>query len=736
MKSVSRLRPFALALFAALSLGACSSAQVTEAPVQPTAPTAATPEVEPEPGLLRAAERIELRGNELGSMWTFENAPLDQWQDRYGFRPDAEWLEHVRLSSVRYGTFCSASFVSPEGLVMTNHHCARSCVEAVSNAQHDYVEDGFYAETREQEVVCPNLYLDQLAGIEDVTARVRAATGATDRETADAQQAMRTRIEEECEAATDFECQVVTLYHGGQYQLYRYRRYAPVKLVFAPELQAGFYGGDPDNFTYPRYALDVSFVRAYNPDGTTPASTDPHYFRWDEDGPDEGELVFITGNPGTTSRGFTVSQVLYERNIRHPFLVQAYTLRHEALQRWAARGPEQDRQVRQEVFSISNSLKAFGGQLGGLQDTLLMARKIRWESEFRDRVRADPELQRQYGDVWNRIAALQPRFMELRPRVWLYQPAFLGAPHEVLGNTLVNFVRQSALPEAERMQQFRGEGLERARTQLTTQTLDPEYSIPLLANRLEMARRYLPVNDPLRQAVRSGETPEQAASRIIRGSRLGDVAFRREIMDGGVAALEASTDPLLSLLVRMNTEFAGLLEQWNELNAQQTVQTGRLAQALFAAYGTQLPPDATFTLRISDGVVRGYEYNGTLAPPFTTFFGMYDRAASFGNEMPFTLPETFEERREHVSMPTRFNMVTTNDITGGNSGSPMIDRNARVVGIAFDGNIEQLPTQFLYSSDRARTVAVHSAGILEALRAVYQAQRLVDEILAASGDDR
>lgn len=732
MKSVSRLRPFALALFAALSLGACSSAQVTEAPVQPTAPTAATPEVEPEPGLLRAAERIELRGNELGSMWTFENAPLDQWQDRYGFRPDAEWLEHVRLSSVRYGTFCSASFVSPEGLVMTNHHCARSCVEAVSNAQHDYVEDGFYAETREQEVVCPNLYLDQLAGIEDVTARVRAATGATDRETADAQQAMRTRIEEECEAATDFECQVVTLYHGGQYQLYRYRRYAPVKLVFAPELQAGFYGGDPDNFTYPRYALDVSFVRAYNPDGTTPASTDPHYFRWDEDGPDEGELVFITGNPGTTSRGFTVSQVLYERNIRHPFLVQAYTLRHEALQRWAARGPEQDRQVRQEVFSISNSLKAFGGQLGGLQDTLLMARKIRWESEFRDRVRADPELQRQYGDVWNRIAALQPRFMELRPRVWLYQPAFLGAPHEVLGNTLVNFVRQSALPEAERMQQFRGEGLERARTQLTTQTLDPEYSIPLLANRLEMARRYLPVNDPLRQAVRSGETPEQAASRIIRGSRLGDVAFRREIMDGGVAALEASTDPLLSLLVRMNTEFAGLLEQWNELNAQQTVQTGRLAQALFAAYGTQLPPDATFTLRISDGVVRGYEYNGTLAPPFTTFFGMYDRAASFGNEMPFTLPETFEERREHVSMPTRFNMVTTNDITGGNSGSPMIDRNARVVGIAFDGNIEQLPNQFLFDDAAGRTVAVHSQGILEALRSIYRADRIVNEIVGAA----
>jgi len=732
MPSALHCRTYPVLLVAAVLLSACMGSQRTEAPVRPTAPTAATPAVEPDPGLLRAAARTELRGNELGSMWTFENAPLDQWQERYGFRPDEAWLDHVRLSSVRFGTFCSASFVSPDGLVMTNHHCARSCVEAVSTEGNDYVVNGFQAETREQEVVCPNLYLDQLAEIEDVTSRVRAVTAASDRETADAQQAMRTRIEEECEAATDFECQVVTLYHGGQYQLYRYRRYSPVKLVFAPELQAGFYGGDPDNFTYPRYALDVSFVRAYNPDGSTPASTDPHYFRWDDDGPDEGELVFITGNPGTTSRGFTVSQVLYERNVRHPFLVDAFTLRHDALQAWAARGPDQDRQVRQEIFGISNSLKAYGGQLGGLRDTLLMARKVRWENEFRDRIRADAELQRQYGDVWNRIAALQPRLMELRPRAWLYQASFLASPHETLGNTLVNFVRQSALPEGERMQQFRGDALERVRNQLTTQTLDASYSIPLLANRFEMARRYLPASDFVNRAVRAGETPLQAATRIINGTRLGDVAFRQEIMNGGVATLEATTDPLLSLLVRMGTEFADVLEEWNELTAQETVLEGRLAQALFAAYGTQLPPDATFTLRISDGVVRGYEYNGTLAPAFTTFFGMYDRAASFDGEMPFTLPESFEERRAHVDMSTRFNMVTTNDITGGNSGSPMIDREARVVGIAFDGNIEQLPNQFLYDDAAGRTVAVHSEGILEALRDIYQADRIVNEIEAGS----
>ncbi|HUF11639.1 MAG TPA: S46 family peptidase [Longimicrobiales bacterium] len=738
MISAHRLRATSASLAAVLFLGACAGAQRTEAPVQTTAPTAATPAVQPDPDLLRAAERIELSGNELGSMWTFENAPVEQWQVRYGFGPDQEWLDHVRLASVRFGTFCSASFVSPGGLVMTNHHCARSCVEDVSTEASDYVVNGFYAETPEREVVCPNLYLDQLAEIEDVTDRVSAAAaaGATDQEIAEAEAALRAEIEQECEAATEFECQVVTLFYGGQYQLYRYRRYAPVKLVFAPELQAGFYGGDLDNFTYPRYALDVAFVRAYQPDGATAAST-PDYFRWNPDGADEGEVVFITGNPGTTSRGFTVSQALYERNLRHPFLVDAFELRRDYLQAWAERGPEEEREVREDIFSIENSLKAYAGQLRGLEDPQLMAGKIRSENEFRDRIRADQALQREYGNVWNRIAALQPRIIELRPKVWLYNPQFFGSPHAILGGTLVTYVRELAKPESERAAQFRGDALERVRTALREQTVDPEMSIPMLAARLELARRYLPETDFLRRSVRAGETSGQAAARIIGGTRIADPAFRESIMEGGVTALDASTDPLLSLLARMSTGLAEASDAWREVTAAETVLESRLAQALFAAYGTDLPPDATFTLRISDGIVAGYPYNGTVAPPFTTFFGMFDRAASFEGEMPYTLPESFARREDQLDKSTFLNMVTTNDITGGNSGSPMIDRDARVVGIAFDGNIQQLPNQFLYDDAAGRTVAVHSAGILEALSSVYQAERIVREILdAADGDDR
>lgn len=727
IRSVRRLSSIGALI---LLVGACATGPTrTEAPVAAAPPTAATPAVEPEPALLRAAERAELTGTELGSMWTFENAPVEYWQERYGFTATSDWLDHVRLASVRFGTFCSASFVSPDGLVMTNHHCARSCVEDVSTAQNDYVVNGFLAETRAEEQVCPGLFLDQLIEIEDVTGQVQAAgAGGTDREVAGARDSVRQAIESRCEAESSYECQVVSLYHGGQYQLYRYQRYQPVKLVMAPELQAGFFGGDPDNFTYPRYALDVAFVRAYTDDGATPAST-PHYFEWDADGADEEELVFITGNPGGTDRLATVAQLMYERGVRHPFLVDAFKLRSGYLKRYAEQGPEQETEVRGDIFSVENSIKAFSGQLGGLEDTLLLARKIRWEQEFQRRVRQDPELQRRYGDVWSRIASLQPRMMELRPRVWLYNYQFFPSPHTQIAGLLIDYLRESALPESERSRGFQGEGLARVRQMLEQAAPDADRSIPVLAARLELARQYLPADDPLNRAIRSGESPEQAAGRLIRGSRVGEPGYRQTLMQAGAAALDTASDPMLALVRDMKSNYERASEAWQEVTAREAVQEERLAKALFAVYGTRLPPDATFTLRISDGVVRGYPYNGTIAPSKTTFYGMYGHAASHENEMPWQLPRSFDERRDAIDMSTPFNFVSTNDITGGNSGSPMIDRDARVVGIAFDGNIEQLPNEFLFTDRVGRTVAVHSAGIIEALRSVYQAEALVAEIL-------
>jgi hypothetical protein len=416
---------------------------------------------------VRSAERTELTGTEIGTMCTFENAPLDYWEETYGFRPTDEWLEKVRLSSVRYGQICSASFVSPNGLVMTNHHCARSCAEAVSTAAEDRVETGYYAPTREEELECPGLFLDQLISISDVTERIRSAApaGASNTEIAAAQEAEREAIQEACEADSDLTCQVVSLYQGGQHQLYRYKRYAPVKLVFIPELQAGFFGGDPDNFTFPRYVLDAAFVRAYEEDGVTAAST-PHYFEWDPEGAEEDELIFVTGNPGSTSRLATVSQVMYEAHYRHPFIVGMLESQREVLQLIASYGPEAERSVRDNLFSVENSLKAYSGQLEGLRDTLLLGTKIRWEDNFQSKIDADPSLQAEYGDTWSRLAEIQEEKRLVSPRLNAYNAEFMGSPHLMYAVGLVRYVSEMAKPEAERSTEFQGDAVTQLETML------------------------------------------------------------------------------------------------------------------------------------------------------------------------------------------------------------------------------------------------------------------------------
>jgi len=712
-------------------LGASGTGLASQAAPQQTGPR-----LVPSPEAQRVGTNARLSGVETGTMWTFENAPLDYWASTYDFRPTEEWLEHVRLSSVRFGEICSASFVSPTGLVMTNHHCARDCVEAVSTAATDLVETGFYAPTNAEELLCPDLFLDQLVEISDVTDRVRAVApeGGTSRQIADAQEQERGEIEDQCEATSERECQVVSLYHGGQYQLYEYRRYSPVKLVFAPELQAGFFGGDPDNFTYPRYALDVAFVRAYEPDGRTPAAT-PHFFQWDPEGAVEGELVFVTGNPGSTDRGATVGQLLYEQAYRHPFLVQVLEGQRRVLQRIATYGPEAERSVRDQLFGVENSLKAYRGQLDGLRDTLLMGQKIRWEAEFRGRIAADPDLAEEFGDTWNRLTDIQMEKMRVSPALNANDPAFGGGdPVVQLAITLVRYAREMARPEAERAEEFRGEAL--AATEATLRGplgFPPELAQMLIEMRLEMADRWLEPDDPFRAvAFRPDESPAEAARRLLAETEVLDPARRATLMSEGVTAIAASDDPLIRLAVHMVDAHDELLPRWEDIQAAEVVEEERLARAQFAAFGTDLPPDATFTLRISDGLIQRYPYNGTFAPATTRFGGMFERAASFGNEMPWTLPSRFAEHRADVRMDAPLDFVTTNDITGGNSGSPMIDREARVVGLAFDGNIEQLPNEFLFRTTAGRTVGVHAAGIAEALRSVYEAEGLLAELLGAA----
>jgi hypothetical protein len=727
-------------LLAAAWLAACAAAPPTATPAAGPIPAAAAPHpavdarLQPPEAAQRASAGMQPTGLELGTMWTFENPPLQFWRDRYDFSASQEWLDNVRLASVRYGQGCSASFVSPDGLVMTNHHCARQCIEDVSTAEVDHVATGFHARTRAEERVCPNLFLDQLLAIEDVTERVRAAApaGATSQQVAEAQAAESQRIQQECTERTGNTCQVVPLYQGGQHQLYTYRRFAPVKLVFAPDLAAGFFGGDPDNFTYPRYALDVTFVRAYDADGNMPAST-PNYFRWSPQGAVEDDLVFVTGNPGSTSRLITLTQLMYERSYRHPFLVSLLAGQREMLLAMAAQGPEQERQVRQQLFGVENSLKAYSGQLAGLRDTLLVAQKIAWERDLRQRVNAEAQA-RQYADVWDRLAEIQRDKLMLNPIVNLSNAALIGAPHLAIAGQLSGWLQAAALPEVQRPMAFRGERFAQVQQALSQPSPIPEVqAAAALALQLQLARDWLPPEHVIVSALlRPGETPQQAAQRLVRASRVGDLAYRQAVMAAGAAAADTITDPLFRAARTMDSIYNVVLPQWRTLVAEESVQRQRLARALFAVHGTRFPPDATFTLRIADGIVAGYPYNGTVAPYRTTYYGMFARSAEFDNRDPWTLPAAFAERRGSIDMGTAVNFVSTNDITGGNSGSPVIDRQARIVGIAFDGNIEQLPNEFVYRTELGRTVSVHSAGIIEALRSVYQAHALVNELLGTN----
>lgn len=713
--------------------GGCAGTTLPPEPIVDLTPSAtATPAGLDVPAeALAAAGSVELTGTETGTMWTFENAPLDYWEETYGFRPSSEWLDHARLSSVRFGTFCSASFVSGSGLVMTNHHCARSCVDAVATPEADYLRDGFLAREKNDEPGCPGLALDQLVEVSDVTEQLVGSQpeGMTAAERSEALALLSGELKDACEQDSDRVCEIVSLFNGGQYMLYEYERYSDIRLVFTPELQIGFFGGDPDNFTYPRYNLDISFVRAYGSDGQ-PAET-PHYFAWNPDGPEEGEVIFVTGQPGSTSRQITVSQYMYEREVRHPLLLDFFDQRLETLKATASRDPELGRELSNSIFSLENTQKLFRGELKGLRSSELTARKVAWEADLRDRLATSAAGAASFDGLWIAMARIENEKAGLYPRLVIDSPTNLFASgHLQLAARLVTYVQQMQLPDAERRGAYREDNIEGARRQIESpDAINNEQSIAMLAGRIEIAIGWLDETDPLVATVRSGETPETAARRLIANSQISDAAFRGAALNMTPTELAASGDPLVDLASGLIDATEAVAGPWNSMREREAAESARFADAVFAAFGTDIPPDATFTLRISDGVVKRYPYNGTVAPPVTTLHGLYARSAEFGNEDPWTLPAKWLEARSRMDLSTPLNFVSTNDITGGNSGSPLIDRDGRLVGIAFDGNIESFPNEFLFAAPNGRTVSVHSAGIIEILRGVYQADALVNELL-------
>ncbi len=669
---------------------------------------------------------------EFGTMWTFDAPPLDYWEATYGFRPDQGWLDHVRMASVRLPG-CSSSFVSADGLVMTNHHCARGCISAVSTQTENYQATGFVANTRAEEKRCPGVWVDQLQAIEDVTTRVRAAVTAADPVRQGAQRdSVITRLTEECSAASGLNCQLVTLYQGGMYSLYKFRRFDDVRLVMAPEGQAAFFGGDPDNFTFPRYDMDLTLYRVY----VNGAPYRPeHYLRWSEAGAKEGELVFVIGNPGSTGRLLTLAQMEYLRDVQYPSQLAGYQRQLAVLRQLSARGEAERRRYENQIFGLENSHKATSGYLAGLLDQARMAKKKAFEEDFRSRINADPELRRKYGGAWDAIARAQAELATFASQRTFH--GFGGSQLLALAGNLAQLPEQAALPDSLRLPTFRGDRLETFRRQLARETAyDLEVEELNLADQLRAAREALPEGDPFLRAVLAGRMPEAAARALVSGTRLTEASARQALAEGGAAAVAASTDPMMVVARAIHPLAKGAAERAAPLNAALASNAELVGQAIFAAYGHALPPDATFTLRITDGVVQRYPMNGTYAPYKTTFYGLFARAAEFDNQGPWALAPRWAAARDRLDLSLPLNFVSTSDIIGGNSGSPLVNRAGEVVGLAFDGNIEFLPNRFVFDDQAGRTVSVHSSAIIEALRKVYDAGAIADELQGRGGGRR
>jgi Peptidase S46 len=662
-------------------------------------------------------------------MWTFDNPPSKQLKEKYDFTPAQSWLDHLRLSCVRLNDGGSGSFVSPHGLLLTNHHVARGQLQKNSTSAHDYLKNGFYAKTQEEEMKSQDLEVNVLVSMEDVTGRVLDAVkkAQTAEQAFAARRAITADIARESEKKTGLRSDVVTLYQGGEYWLYRYKRYTDVRLVFAPEQQIAFFGGDPDNFTYPRYDLDLALFRVYE-NGKPIDSKD--YLTWRPEGAADEELVFVAGHPASTSRLDTMAQLLYDRDSVEPNLLKIFKHRIAVLTEYSAQGAEQAREAASRIFGLQNSLKVFEGRYKGLLDPAVMGKKQTEEEQFKAAVVGNPEWKDAYGGAWNAIAEA-----EKKAAMRVKQEFFTGLDSQLanIAQEIVQYVAEIKKPDGERLDGYHDAQLESLKFELASPA--PIYKGMEIARMTGALRQDQEENgnDPFLQLVLKGKPPSEVATELVNGTKLTDPAVREQLIDGGENAVAASQDSMIVLARKLDPMRRDRIK-WNEDNVESVEKRAgeQLGKARFLVYGKSTYPDGTFTLRLSYGQVKGYPMNGTKAPPKTTFYGLYDRANSFGLKGPFFLPSRYSDGRSKLDLATPLNFVTTNDITGGNSGSPVVNRNGEIVGLIFDGNIESLVGDFVYDGEANRAVAVHTAAITEALKTLYGAQAVIDEMQGSS----
>ncbi len=678
--------------------------------------------------LITIASLLPLAASADEGMWTIDNFPADTVAEKYGVEIDDDWLRAAQLATTRLENGCTGSFASPNGLILTNNHCVWSCIRNLSSDERNLSNEGFFAEKQQDELQCPGQQVSVLLDFDEVTDEVAEAVGDQDDAEANAaRKAALTRLESECEAAADgaLRCEAVSLYNGGQYFIYRYKRYEDVRLVFAPELDIGAFGGDPDNFNFPRWSFDMSFLRAYE-DGE-PAET-PNYFAWRESGPAAGEAVFITGHPGSTERQLTMAQLKMLRDVVFPSWLIRYSELRGRLLAWQDTSEAAARAVQQRILGLENGIKVRRNELKALLNDEMMARKAAEERDLRAAVAADPELAARYGEAWTLIENAVEVQRNLHDEyLFIENSAGFNSDLFDYARAIVRGTAEREKPNEERLRAYTDTALPGLEARLlAARPVDKAYDKLTLEFSLEKLREYLGPDSRYVKQVLGNTSPEDVAERLVDGSRLDDPDYRRLLWEGGVAAVRASDDPMIALALALDDDARALRKRYeDEVEAPITRGEEMIADARFRIYGTDTYPDATFTLRVTYGAVVGWQERGEMIEPFTYTERLFERATG---ERPFLVPPSWRDAREELDPDTPFNFVATTDITGGNSGSPMIAPDGNLVGLAFDGNIHSIAGAYWFDPSMNRTVGVNSAIMLEALKKVYGAERLLEEL--------
>jgi hypothetical protein len=673
-------------------------------------------------------DTVKAQQFDTGKMWTFDFPPNDYFQKTYDFNPSQEWLESVRLSALRFGYGCSASFISEDGLILTNYHCSYNQLNGIQKPGEDILENGFTAATLEDERESPNLYVDQLISIKDVTKDVINAFNLG--KTIDGKDSLKTKkIKDLTDNQGDSSkvLRVIPLYNGGRYSLYTYKRYRDIRLVLVPEYELGLFGGDPDNYTYPRYSLDFTIWRAYDDNGK-PLKV-KNYFKWSTNGAEEDKPIFVIGNPGQTSKLKTISQLEYMRDFTYDYSALTYKEITDIYQELINEKAGNFDEYYTKFFSASNVVKRYDGILRGLRNPYYMAKKQDFENSFKSKVKADTLLNSKYGAMWNDINMTREEMRKIaKERIAYGRSDAWISKYIKIASDLVDYAHQMKLPEVQRKSRYQGKFIATLIDSIYPAKFDSSLETRKLRITEKLLSKYMGKDNELIKKLFDGKTGNEAAEYLMSKSEIRTKEQIDSLIKRGSDAILGSNDPLIYFILKTNDRFEEITKQEKEINATESVYTDMLGQALYSVYGTSIPPDGSGTLRIGDGVLKSYSYNGTIAPTHTTFYGMYDRYNSFSKKSPWNLPEKWVHPSKDFILSTPFTMISTNDIVGGSSGSPVINEKRELIGLAFDGNIESNTGYFIYDTNENRMISVCSQAILEAISHIYRSERITNEM--------